>query len=100
MNEVEYVAASLPVDDLLCQIAEEAAELSQAALKLRRAIDGANKTPVTVEVAMENLEEEFVDVHVAFCAYNEKLGRKLLPEETFHAIEKSKMCRWASRLGW
>ena len=100
MNEVQYVALKLSEDDLLCQIAEEASELTQAALKLRRALGGANKTPVSMSEAIKGLEEEFVDVHVSFCAYNEKADMALLPEEVFRMMEESKMRRWARRLGW
>lgn len=50
--------------EILCQLAEEAAELAKAALKLRRAIDGCNPTPVTREEAEKKLEEEIADVEV------------------------------------
>lgn len=52
----------LPMPELLCQMAEEAAELSKAALKLRRAMDGTNPTPMTVAEARKNLIEEIADV--------------------------------------
>lgn len=38
----------LPKTEILAQLAEEASELAQAALKLRRALDGANPTPKSV----------------------------------------------------
>jgi NTP pyrophosphatase (non-canonical NTP hydrolase) len=47
---------------LLEQLAEEASELAQAALKLSRILRGENPTPVTEEDAMTNLKEEFTDV--------------------------------------
>lgn len=50
--------------DLLAQLAEEAFELAQAALKLVRAMDGKNPTPVTVQDARQNLIEEFADVQL------------------------------------
>ena len=34
--------------EILAQLAEESSELAQAALKLRRAIDGKNPTPKSV----------------------------------------------------
>lgn len=37
MNDIKYVASRLSEEELLCQLAEEASELAQAALKLRRA---------------------------------------------------------------
>ena len=51
--------------ELLCQLAEECAELGKAALKLRRVIDGKNPTPVSYEEAMDNLIEEYADVFLA-----------------------------------
>lgn len=47
---------------MLCQTAEEACELGQAALKVVRAMEG--KTPVSVKKARENLVEEIADVLV------------------------------------
>ena len=52
----------LPDAQILAQLAEEAAELSQAALKLRRTIDGANPTPKTREAALTSRIEENSDV--------------------------------------
>lgn len=54
----EYLGES----EMLCQLAEEAAELSQAALKLRRALWCNNPTPVTAEEARANLVEEIADI--------------------------------------
>ncbi len=48
--------------EVLAQLAEEAAELAQAALKLRRVLGGKNPTPVTYEQAMDNFKEELADV--------------------------------------
>ena len=53
----------------LAQLAEEASELAQAALKLRRALDGTNPTPKSVEECEENLLEELADIKVAFTVY-------------------------------
>lgn len=39
----------LPKTEILAQLAEEASKLAQAALKLRRALDGTNPTPKSVE---------------------------------------------------
>lgn len=43
-------------------MSEEYSEGAQAALKLRRALDGTNPTPKTIEECWENLKEEFGDV--------------------------------------
>lgn len=63
MNLDEKIKQHLPQDELLAQLAEECAELSQAALKLRRALTGINPTPVTAEEARKNLVEEAADVY-------------------------------------
>ena len=43
-------------------MAEEASELAQAALKLRRALDGTNPTPKSVAECQKAFEEEYADV--------------------------------------
>lgn len=43
------VSDILPKTEILAQLAEEASELAQAALKLRCALDGTNPTPKSVE---------------------------------------------------
>ena len=53
----EKIKQHIPQDELLAQLAEECAELSQAALKLRRALTGINPTPVTVEEARKAVLE-------------------------------------------
>lgn len=62
MNLNEKIKQHIQQDELLAQLAEEAAELSQAALKLRRALTGINPTPVTAEEARANLVEEIADI--------------------------------------
>ena len=57
--EARKIIETLPETERLAQLAEEAAELAQAALKLRRAIDGTNPTPKTIAEARENLIEEY-----------------------------------------
>ena len=65
MNLDEKIKQHIPQDELLAQLAEECAELSQAALKLRRALTGINPTPVTADEARWNLVEEVADVKTA-----------------------------------
>lgn len=85
----EYLGES----EMLCQLAEEAAELSQAALKLRRALGCNNPTPVTVEEARRNLVEEAADV------YN-VLGLLLDAADNaeIYSIIRRKKERWLKRL--
>ena len=79
----------LPDEEILAQLAEEAAELSQAALKLRRVIDGTNPTPKTREDAFGSLIEEYSDV-VSCCR-----ELNIFPAEIIIAGKKE---RWINRL--
>ena len=54
----------LPEEELLAQLAEECSEAAKAALKLRRARDGVNPTPVSEEEAFGNLVEELADIYL------------------------------------
>lgn len=63
------VSDILPETEILAQLAEEASELAQAALKLRRALDGTNPTPKDIEECEMNLLEELADIKVAFTVY-------------------------------
>ena len=83
----------LPQDELLAQLAEECAELLQAALKLRRALTGINPTPVAADEARRNLVEEAADV------YN-VLGLLLDAEDNaeIYSIIRRKKERWLKRL--
>ena len=83
----------LPQDELLAQLAEECAELSQAALKLRRALTGINPTPVAADEARRNLVEEAADV------YN-VLGLLLDADDNaeIYSIIRRKKERWLKRL--
>lgn len=94
-NDLEYIREKLPYEELLCQMAEEGTELSHAALKLRRVLDGTNPTPVTYEEAMANLLEEFADI----------LGTLTVMELTTESnmlqctkISIQKIERWVERL--
>lgn len=59
MDEEKKVSEILPPTEILAQMSEEYSEGAQAALKLRRALDGTNPTPKTIEECWENLKEEF-----------------------------------------
>lgn len=95
------IAEHLGMNEILCQLAEEASELAQAALKLRRAYDGKNPTPKTVEECINALLEESADVDLCLC-----LLCRLLPNMTevglfilHEKIEEKKLKRWIKRLG-
>ena len=93
MGNIEYVRSRLDEPELLAQLAEEAAELAQAALKLRRALDGSNPTPTIPRECRNDLEEELADVLVACNA----LGLGLFSGDQLD-IACAKSSRWAERL--
>ena len=74
-------------------MAEEATELAHAALKLRRAYDGSNPTPMTKGEAIDNLIEEIGDVIL----YLEVLGFPVDPE-VYRKDMNTKLERWVRRL--
>lgn len=98
MNNLEYIAANLSDEDILCQIAEEAAELAQAALKLRRAISQTNPTPITVGEAVDNLFEEYGDTVGAFRVWAKKNNLDNEIYETSNENIYSKYDRWTDRI--
>lgn len=98
MTDLEYIAANLSDEDILCQIAEEAAELAKAALKLRRAISQTNPTPMTVGEAVDNLFEEYGDTVGAFRVWAKKNNLDNEIYETSNENIYSKYARWAQRI--
>jgi len=82
----------LPMDEIYAQGAEEAAELAQAFLKLRRALTGLNPTPVTVDDAWQDLMEEIADVMVCINQIN-GVNWAYISE-----IMTRKLGRWEGRL--
>lgn len=80
---------------VLEQLAEECAELAQAALKMARIERGDNPTPVTMQKAKENLVEEIADVNVCLNVLGVEVT--FLDESLFFTI-MGKMCRWDDRL--
>lgn len=97
------VSDILPKTEILAQLAEEASELAQAALKLRRALDGTNPTPKSVTECEANLTEEIADVTIAIDAlFDSWFGASIESESEFWnaelEIEDAKYKRWPSRL--
>lgn len=50
------VSDILPKTEILAQLAEKASKLAQAALELRRALDGTNPTPKSAEECKKRLK--------------------------------------------
>lgn len=92
---IDVIVDNLDEDELLCQLAEEASELSQAALKMRRARSQKNPTPKTTKECFDQLLEEMCDVRVCWNAlgFNSAHNKTVMAE-----IEKNKILRWAERL--
>lgn len=92
---IEYIQEKLTTEELLAQLAEEAAELGHAALKLRRVYDGSNPTPTTYKDALANLHEEIADVQLLLKVL-ELNGPNHKAKHTH--IMQEKVARWARRL--
>lgn len=96
------VSDILPKTEILAQLAEEASELAQAALKLP-VLDGTNPTPKSVAECEANLMEELADVTNAIDAlFDSWFGANIKSESEFWdaelEIEDAKYKRWLSRL--
>ncbi len=90
-----YIMNKLDDRTVLEQLAEEAAELSQACLKLIRARGLSNNvTPIDQEKALRNLQEEMSDVVMCYFLLSGRYhtGRVI--------INLPKWKRWAKRLGY
>lgn len=88
-----FVRERLGKREILAQLAEEASELAQAALKYRRALDGKNPTPMNVLEASGNLVEEIADVELCVSLLQ-------VPEDDRRKteIKRYKSERWMNRL--
>ena len=95
IQSVDLIRENLSQEELLCQLAEECAELGKAALKLRRVYDGKNPTPVGRGEAYNNLLEEIADV--ALCLEVLDLNTPHVLFEVQKIINMKKK-RWALRL--
>ena len=96
LENIKYIAEHITDEEILCQIAEEASELAQAALKLKRTLSKSNPTPVTFAEAKDKFLEEYADIIVCFDVYEEKDGDKLFSSVEF--ISDRKASRWVTRL--
>lgn len=94
-ENVEYVRKTLPDSVLFAQLAEEAAELAQAALKMQRILDGRNPTPVAMKEGVESLFEEIADVIGVLSALNLTSSAYVAQ---YSRISVKKFERWAGRL--
>lgn len=88
-KNLETVTSQVPCAALFEQLAEESAELAQAALKMARVVRGENPTPVTKYDAMAGILEELSDVALVCEALDLEADRREM---------KKKLQRWVKRL--
>ena len=87
------IVKEIGMEAALGQLAEEAAELGHAALKLQRIINGTYPTPVTESQAKKNLQEEATDVLICL----EEIGKAGIA--TFNPdVYLDKTGRWPDRI--
>lgn len=92
-NKLQYIRDNLSYADAVGQLAEEAAELCHAALKLERAMRGTNPTPVTKPEAIAKVFEETADV------LNALEVMQIYPDmDIIQDIRNQKIDRWVERL--
>lgn len=96
MDDVDYIANNISELSALIALAEEASELSKAAMKLARAkglLD--NPTPISVEQAEADLIEEYNDLLICVGVLN-KMPSLTICEDM--DLRMRKCCRWAERI--
>lgn len=92
---IDAIREIMPLAEIMTQLAEEAAELAQAALKYRRTLSNANPTPITRREAEDKLLEEIADVKLCLhVAGLEAVRHKIRVNRTISA----KAERWLKRL--
>lgn len=97
MEHYESIIRALPMEERLAQLAEECGELCRAALKLRRAMGGANPTPLSEADTRKQMLEEIADVMTCVDVI-------LMDMDTRAAVDQiettmtEKAERWAGRL--
>ncbi|MBQ8382027.1 MAG: hypothetical protein IJX47_02350 [Clostridia bacterium] len=91
---IQEIRKMISEEDMLCQLAEECAELAQAALKLRRAVTQTNPTTVTNFEAIVNLQEEAADVLLCLRV----LPATAASGRIVDSVIFSKADRWLNRL--
>lgn len=98
---MEYeLVYGLPKAEVLAQMAEELTEAAQAALKLRRAMDGANPTPISFDTGMNNLIEELADCQLCEDIFFHGMATQCVNHayREIDRIKSEKMERWETRL--
>lgn len=98
-EKVDYINQQIGVEDLLLALAEEASEVSQAALKLHRKVYGKNPTPVSTIEASRNLLEEIEDIMLCWSVLRQQGVKDTIPWECcLTRLQEQKLDRWVQRL--
>ena len=96
MNDINYIVNNISELAALMALAEEASELSKAAMKYARAkglLD--NPTPISVAQAENDLIEEFNDVLSCIWVLNKMPNLKIIEDQ---GLRIQKCHRWAERI--
>lgn len=110
-EEIGLIAALLTSEEGLAQLAEEAAELAKAALKVNRASSARNPTITPLDEAISNLLEEYADVQLCMEVVQRQMENKRGPafsgsprlckevqDDRMRDIRYSKSTRWCGRI--
>lgn len=88
---MDKISDYFSTSDLLCQLAEECSELAQAALKLKRAMEGTNPPQSSILECWDDLDEEIADVFLVI----QQMGLTDREHtEKFVAIAEKKKNQW------
>ena len=98
MTRQQKILSRVGESEVLAQLAEEAAELAQAALKLRRALDDKNPTCASSVEARAALLEELGDIN---CVMNVLGVSRMFPaaeyDDVIGCVATAKLRRWDER---
>ena len=94
-QKLDFIAAKVSQTSRLMQVAEECAELIQAASKLARIEAGDNPAAISKDEAINNLVEEIADVNNAIAAL--RLD-EVLPSGIVEVLQREKIDRWYKRI--
>lgn len=93
-----YISSTIGTPAVLEQLAEESAELAQAALKFARKLRDENPTPKSEEECLQDLLEELADVKLCMEVFEEKnyyldeieqiMQQKRKPYEVLHVLRR------------
>lgn len=96
MTDIEYIRQALSPADVWGQLAEEAAELAQAALKMQRLEQGTNPPRKAPKECLDNVYEELGDIQNCLTVLDFCFARGV--DEEYRKARMAKLERWAAHL--